>query len=64
MDYKDDTVKVTKDAAIFNDRGEYGMGLVVRDSNGDLIQTRTLLKVGMVSPEIAEALAVKEALSG
>lgn len=58
-----DTVKVTVDAAIFENRDETGFGVVARDSTGALIQTKTMIKQGLVSPVLAEAMAVKEALS-
>lgn len=56
-------VKVTVDAATFKDREEFGLGLVARDSNGGLIQAKAVLHHGTVVPELAEVMAVKEALS-
>lgn len=32
-----DTIKVTVDAALFEDNSAFGFGLVARDSSGDLI---------------------------
>lgn len=58
-----DTVKVTVDATIFKDREEFGLGLVARDSNGGLIQAKSVLHQSSVVPELAEVMAVKEALS-
>ncbi|XP_017245371.1 uncharacterized protein LOC108217030 [Daucus carota subsp. sativus] len=57
------TVKVSVDAAIFEDREEVGLGMVARDSTGQLSLARTNLHQGVVSPEVAEAMAIKEALS-
>lgn len=58
-----DIIKVIADAAIFEDRGEYGFVLIARDSNGELVQARTSLQFGQVTPKLAEAMDVKEALS-
>lgn len=58
-----DTIKVTVDAAIFKNRGEFGFGLVARDCRGDLVLAKSVLHKGVASPELAEAMAVKEALS-
>ncbi|XP_074346427.1 uncharacterized protein LOC141685211 [Apium graveolens] len=58
-----DTVKVTVDAAIFENRDETGFSVVARDSTGTLIQAKTVIKQGLISPVLAEAMAVKEALS-
>lgn len=57
------TIKVTVDAAVFSDRVEYGIGLVARDGTGQLVEAKTRSYAGVVSPEFAEAMAVKEALS-
>lgn len=58
-----ESVKVTTDAAIFRDRGEYGYAMIARDANGELIEAKTCLHSGQIEPEVAEAMAVKEALS-
>ncbi|XP_074351398.1 uncharacterized protein LOC141690503 [Apium graveolens] len=58
-----DTVKVTVDAAIFENRDEIGFGVVARDSTGALIQAKIVIKQGLISPVLAEAMAVKEGLS-
>ncbi|KAL8098853.1 hypothetical protein AgCh_031539 [Apium graveolens] len=57
------TVKVSGDAAIFKEREEVGFGLVARDSDGMLIEAITVVHYELVSPVLAEAMAVKEALS-
>lgn len=54
---------MTVDAALFAVRGEYGFGLVARDSAGGLVEARTRCIAGVVTAECAEAIAIKEALS-
>lgn len=56
-------VKVSVDAAVFEDRGGVGFGLVARDSNGTLIEAIAKVHPALVSPVVAEAMAFKEALS-
>lgn len=56
-------VKISVDAAVFEDRDGIGFGLVARDLNGELIEATTKFQQGMVSPIVAEAMAFKEALS-
>ncbi|XP_074374595.1 uncharacterized protein LOC141715006 [Apium graveolens] len=58
-----DIIKVSVDAAIFKDREEFGFGLVARDHLGGLIKAKSVLRKWVSSPETAEAMAVKEALS-
>ena len=58
-----DNIKVTVDAATFTDQLAFGMGMIARDYRGELIQDRSLLQHEVVSPELAEAMAMKEALS-
>ncbi|WOG89983.1 hypothetical protein DCAR_0209224 [Daucus carota subsp. sativus] len=57
------TVKVSVDAAIFEDKEEVGFGLVARDSEGSLIQAKAVSHTELLDPVLAEAMAVKEALS-
>lgn len=57
------TIKVSVDAAIFAEREEYGFGLIARDSEGELRQAETKIFKGIVSSVVAEAMAIKEALS-
>ena len=57
------TFKVSVDATIFEDRSEVGFRMVARDSDGRLIETKVLTKSECISPVLAEAIAVKEALS-
>lgn len=56
-------IKVSVDAAIFAEEEVFGFGLVARDSDGTLVQAVSKRHTGVISPEKAEALAIKEALS-
>ncbi|XP_074361524.1 uncharacterized protein LOC141701782 [Apium graveolens] len=58
-----DYMKIWVDAAVFNEYNSTGLGLIVRDEQGELIQAKTKYKAGMISSTMAEALAIKEALS-
>ncbi|XP_074355842.1 uncharacterized protein LOC141695501 [Apium graveolens] len=60
---KENTVKVSVDAVLFTELSKYGIGLLARDDSGQVIQGRSEVYDGSVRPEIAEAIAVKEALS-
>lgn len=60
---KRNSVKVSVDAATFNDQGAFGIGLIARDDNGYLLQARSKLFQGMVDAAVAEIMAIKEALS-
>lgn len=42
---------------------DYGWGLIARDSEGVLVQAKTMLHRSQVNPELDEAMAVKEAFS-
>ncbi|XP_074346848.1 uncharacterized protein LOC141685655 [Apium graveolens] len=56
-------VKVNVDAALFPEQLLFGAGMVIRDCRGDLIQAKTVLSAGVMQPELAEVMAIKEALS-
>ncbi|XP_074364152.1 uncharacterized protein LOC141704900 [Apium graveolens] len=56
-------VKVSVDAAIFEDREEIGFGIVARDSEGALIEAKAVVHTELTDPGLAEAMGVKEALS-
>lgn len=58
-----DYMKISVDAAIFTEYNASGMGLIVRDDKGELIQAKTKCTFGMLSANMAEAMAIKEALS-
>lgn len=55
------TIKVNVDAAIFKDPAAFGVGLIARDSSGQLVHAHSSYYRGEISPESAEALAIKEA---
>ncbi|KAL8118569.1 hypothetical protein AgCh_016186 [Apium graveolens] len=57
------SVKVSVDAAVFYDRDAVGSGLIARDDKGVLILAKTVVWLSPVAPVLAEAMAVKEALS-
>lgn len=56
-------IKVSVDAATFIDNSGTGMGMVARNSKGELIQAVSKFTREVVSPELAEAMAIKEAFS-
>ncbi|KAM6547829.1 hypothetical protein CsatB_019505 [Cannabis sativa] len=56
-------IKVNVEGAIFQSTGSYGVGIVARDSNGQLIEASTILRVGNVQSTTVEAFGIKEALS-
>ncbi|KAL8119408.1 hypothetical protein AgCh_016796 [Apium graveolens] len=56
-------VKITVDAAIFQDKGSSGFGIIARDHDGWLILARSLTTPEVLNPTLAEAIAIKEALS-
>ena len=60
---KQNLVKVSVDAAVFEDRGGVGFGFVARNSDGELIEARAVVHPHLVAPVVAEAMAFKEALS-
>ncbi|KAM6586650.1 hypothetical protein CsatA_009255 [Cannabis sativa] len=57
------SVKINVDGAIFADTNEFGLGVVVRDDKGFLVEGKTRLFHGKVAAEVAEALSFREALS-
>lgn len=58
-----DIIKVSVDAATFDEQNVFGMGLIARDCTSDLVQAKIVSKQGSVPAEVAEAMAIKEALS-
>uniref|UniRef100_A0A803NRY9 RNase H type-1 domain-containing protein n=1 Tax=Cannabis sativa TaxID=3483 RepID=A0A803NRY9_CANSA len=58
-----DTVKVNVDGAIFATSNSFGFGFITRGYDGRIIEAVSSRSVGNVSPEIAEAYGIKEALS-
>lgn len=57
------TVKVSFDAVVFSERQEMGVGLIARDSTGNLLQAKAVIHAGHFAPVLAEAMEIKEALS-
>ncbi|XP_060965628.1 uncharacterized protein LOC115720204 [Cannabis sativa] len=55
-------IKLNVDATIFDRDFKHGFGCVVRNSNGELISAFAGVKIGRVSPELAEAIGIREAL--
>lgn len=58
-----ETIKVSVDAACFNEVPAFGIGVVARNSAGELIQAFSKSFQGDAAPELAEAIAIREALS-
>ncbi|KAL8149999.1 hypothetical protein AgCh_006858 [Apium graveolens] len=58
-----DKVKINSDAAIFEHDNCYSHAFVVRNHHGQLIEARSKCMQGKISPELAEAIGVREALS-
>lgn len=56
-------IKINVDETIFEDSGKFGFGGVAQNSEGSLVAVISRCKVCRVSPEIAEAIGVREVLS-
>ncbi|XP_074344437.1 uncharacterized protein LOC141683598 [Apium graveolens] len=56
-------IKVNTNAAIFEASGCYSFAFVVRNHEGKLVEARSRCCSGNISPEIAEAMGIREALS-
>ncbi|KAL8154952.1 hypothetical protein AgCh_000354 [Apium graveolens] len=56
-------VKITADAAIFEDQEASGIGLIARDHYGRLLLAKTRCYREVMQPSLVEAIAIKEALS-
>ncbi|KAM6543667.1 hypothetical protein CsatB_008114 [Cannabis sativa] len=56
-------LKINVDGAIFEAENCFGVGCVIRDQTARLVEAISISKHGGVTPEIAEAIGVKEALS-
>ncbi|XP_030478649.2 uncharacterized protein LOC115695716 [Cannabis sativa] len=56
-------IKLNVDAAIFEHSSKHGFDCVVRNTVGELVAAFAGLKFGRVSPELAEIMGVREALS-
>lgn len=60
---QENIIKITVDAAVFEDQSAYGLCLVARNSDGQLLQGRMRCLQERVAPEFADVMAVKKALS-
>ncbi|KAL6511844.1 hypothetical protein OROGR_021441 [Orobanche gracilis] len=58
----DATIKVNVDAALFKNSNSTGLGLVARNSSGIVVAWRQRLRSNVTCPEIAETLALLEAV--
>ncbi|KAL8136154.1 hypothetical protein AgCh_010667 [Apium graveolens] len=56
-------VKITVDAAVFEDKGSSGIGIIARVHGGYMLHAKTKCYSEVLHPTLAEALAIKEALS-
>ncbi|KAM6544107.1 hypothetical protein CsatB_008554 [Cannabis sativa] len=56
-------VKINTDAALFSDPNRYSFACVARDDSGHVLEAISSCKLGVVTPELAEAMGVREALS-
>ncbi|XP_060967364.1 uncharacterized protein LOC133035537 [Cannabis sativa] len=56
-------IKLNVDAAIFDRDSKHGFGCVVRDSSGEMLSVFAGVKLGKVSPELAEIIGIREVLS-
>ena len=56
-------LRLISNAAIFEDPRRYSYAFIIRDHCGTLIEAISKCSSGCVTPEFAEALGIKEALS-
>ncbi|KAM6571808.1 hypothetical protein CsatA_015888 [Cannabis sativa] len=59
----ENVLKISVDATTFDHSSSYGFGLVARDHHGYLVEAKTVYRRGTMAPDMAEALAIKEASS-
>ena len=57
------SVKVNVDAALFEDPSRHSHAIVARNHSAQLVQALSKCSLGKTSPELAESLGVREALS-
>ncbi|XP_074356412.1 uncharacterized protein LOC141696125 [Apium graveolens] len=57
------TVKINVDAVIFENSASYCVAMVARDHYGGLVAAKSSCRGGYMTPELAEAIGIKEALS-
>lgn len=56
-----DVIKVNVDAALYESEGCFGFAYVARNDKGELIEANSSCREGSVTPEIAEAVGIREA---
>lgn len=56
-------IKINVDAAIFEQPMRYSYAVVIRDHSGQLVKAFSKCCLGQVSPEFAESIDIREALS-
>lgn len=56
-------VKVNIDAAIFTESSYYSYAMVARDHTGTLVAAQSSCKQGVLNPDLAETIGIREALS-
>ena len=52
-------VKINVDGALFHDTKRSGIGVIMRDCEGEVVMARCVHLVGLYTPEETEALAIK-----
>ncbi|KAL8149967.1 hypothetical protein AgCh_006834 [Apium graveolens] len=57
------TVRINVDVALFESSNSYCTSMIVRDHSGGLLLAIANCKMGQITPELAEAIGIKEALS-
>ncbi|XP_063943005.1 uncharacterized protein LOC135150559 [Daucus carota subsp. sativus] len=55
--------KINTDAAVFEASSRYSFAFAVRNHKGELLEARSVCKEGCTTPECAEAMGIREALS-
>ncbi|XP_074327050.1 uncharacterized protein LOC141664988 [Apium graveolens] len=55
--------KISVDAAVFEEQGKSGIGLIARNHEGWLIAAKTRSFAEVMNPSLVETIAIKEALS-
>uniref|UniRef100_A0A803PHA9 Reverse transcriptase domain-containing protein n=1 Tax=Cannabis sativa TaxID=3483 RepID=A0A803PHA9_CANSA len=55
--------KINVDGALFDAENRFGIGVIIRDGEAKMVEAFSKSKIGNVSPEVAEVIGVKEALS-
>ncbi|XP_062094300.1 uncharacterized protein LOC133800357 [Humulus lupulus] len=57
------TIKINVDAALFSESSSYGFACVARNDQGHTLEAISCCRNGVVSPELVEAMGMREALS-